>query len=346
MNKRILGSIAALGLLVASAASAQGVKWHPGHYVMLPGGGSMSAHLSQIEEIGDEPAIKGVMVRLWWHELETGWGRYDFSRINTYLWKLKQQPTRKQLVIRIMDREFQTNSAGGIVPDYLRTNWRFNGGVVRTNTGYAARLWEAPVMSRLIALYQAIGRRFDDDAYFEGLFTEESTLSLRSPFPSGYSHAALTQQYMRFVDQVKPAMPRSNLFMNANWIGSSSLMSDLIQQLSESHVAAGSSNITPGSKTLGQRVVTGDFGANYRWDLPIANGVETAELGGRLGDYTPWQIGNWAYNELHSHYVFWTRNTWSGDSGQRWHTGILPYLRSDPPFRANCPNTYGWCIRN
>jgi hypothetical protein len=345
MKKGILGSIATFALFAATSSGAQGIKWHPGHYVMLNGGSSVSEHLRNIDEIGRERNIKGVMIRVWWRDLETSWGSYNFSRIYTYLSRLKAQPTPKRLVVRIMDRRFNTSSRSGIVPNYLLNNSQFNGGVVRTRTGYAARLWEPRVMGRLIALYQAMGRRFDSDPNFEGIFTEESTLSLRSPFPSGYSHAALTNQYIRFVNAVKPAMPRSNLFMNANWIGSSSLMGDLIQELVGARVAAGGSNVIPGSKTLGQRVLTGVYGADYRWELAIANGVETGELGGNLGDFTPRQIANYAYNELYTHYLFWVRNTWNGDSSQRWYTGILPLLRTNPPVRTRCPNSYGICNR-
>jgi hypothetical protein len=346
MKKGILGLIAACVLSAATTAGAQGIKWHPGHYVMLDGGSSLSGHFRQIDEIGNERNIEGVMIRIWWSDLETSWGRYDFSRIDSYIARLRRQSTTKRLVVRIMDRKFNTSSSWGIVPSYIRNNSQFNGGVVRTSNGYAARLWEPSVMNRLIALYQAIGRRYNYNPTFEGLFTEETTLSLRSPFPSGYSHSKLTQQYKRFVNAVKPEMQRSNLFMNANWIGSSSLMSDLVQELSAARVGAGGSNVIPGSKTLGQRAITGVYGADYRWDLAIANGVESGELGGNLGSFTPWQIANYAYNELHTHYLFWARNTWMGNSSQRWYTGILPYLRNNPPIRTRCPNSYGICDRS
>ncbi len=305
----------------------------------------MSQHVKEIDEIGNEHYIKGVMIRIWWSDLETAWGTYDFSAINTYLATLKKQPTQKRLVVRIMDRKFNTTSDSGIVPNYLRTNALFEGGLVRTNTGYAARLWVPPVMSRLIALYKAIGWRFDSDPYFEGLFTEETPLGALSWDAPDYSNEALTDQYVRFVGAVKPALPTTNLFLNANWIGSSSLMSTLIQSLVEPRVGVGGSNTMPDKKTLGQRVVTGEFGADYRWELAIASGVETGELGGNLGNYTPKEIAEWAYNTLHVHYMFWTRNTWSGSAAQRWDTGILPYLRTNPPIRTGCPNSYGSCAR-
>jgi hypothetical protein len=329
-------------LLACSSALAQGVKWHPGHYVMLAGEDSVSQHLANINEIGDESTIKGVQIRIWWYELEPSKGNYDFSKINTYLNKLKAQPTPKRLVVRIMDRKFNTSSQGGIVPNYIRNNAIYNGGLVRTKTGYAARIWEQPVMDRLIALYKAVGNRYNGDNYFEGIASEETTLSLAT-FPAGYSHAKLKDQYRRLVNNVKPTMPETNLFLYTNWIGSSDLMSSLIQDLVFPAVAAGGSNIVPSSMTLGQKVWTGQYGADYRGMLALGSSVEAGELGGNLGDFTPQQINNFAYNTLYLTHVFWVRNTWSGDSSQRWYTGILPFLRTNPPVRTACPVSYGIC---
>src|SRR5690606_8747646 len=114
-----------------------------------------------------------------WADLEPSRGKYDFSRIETYLKAVRKH--KKRLVIRVMDRRFNTTSKADIVPAYVRD--LPGGGLVRTSTGYAAALWKPEVMDRLIALYQAIGQRYDADPHFEGLFTEESTLSLPQPFP-------------------------------------------------------------------------------------------------------------------------------------------------------------------
>lgn len=345
MRKRISALLGASALLVAATAGAQGVKWHPGHYVVLSGKATMEQHMREIEEIGDEHHIKGVMVRLWWSELEPRWYDWDFSRIDAYLNKLAEQSTTKRLVVRIMDRRFNTDSPEGIVPKYMRNDPRYNGGVVDNKTGYVARLWERVVMGRLIALYQALGSRYDSHPFFEGLFTEESTLSLDwRDYPEGYSNEALTEQYIRFVNEVKPYLPHSHLFMNANWIGSSELMGELIAALDDAHVAAGGSNVWVDNKTLGQAVLTGEHGTDYRWELPIAHAVEASELGGWLGDWTPSEIANYAFDEVQTHYLFWVRNTWQGDESQRWDTGILPYLRTNPPIRTRCPNTYDFCI--
>jgi hypothetical protein len=72
-----------------------------------------------IDEIAREPVIKGVQVRIWWHELERSKGSYNFSKVDAYLKKVKSLPVPKRLVVRIMDRENNTTSRNGIVPSYL-----------------------------------------------------------------------------------------------------------------------------------------------------------------------------------------------------------------------------------
>jgi hypothetical protein len=340
MHKWTASLLLPLALLCATAAPAQGIKWHPGHYVMFATDDSEAQILRNIDSIGRESVLKGVQVRIRWYDLETAKGVYDFSSLDKYLQRLKAQPTVKRLVVRVVDRNFETNSSAGIVPNYL-LNGTYNGGLVRTSTGYAPRLWEPAVMDRLIALYQAIGRRYDDDLYFEGMATEETTLSLSQPFPSGYSHAALQRQYTRLVTTARLAAPQSNFFLYTNWIGSADLMDGLMQSLVVARAAAGGSNIFPGRKTLGQRVWTGEYGTDYRWALALSSSVETGEL----RDYTPKQIADWSYNTLYLNHVFWVRNTWAGDASRRWDTGILPFLRTNPPVRTRCPTSYAICTR-
>jgi hypothetical protein len=242
-----------------------------------------------------------------------------------------------------MDRRFGSGGPTGIVPAYLLSDPIYNGGVVQTRSGYAARLWEQPVMDRLIDLYRRIGWRYNRDPYFEGIHTEETTLSLDSPFPSGFTWQKLENQYKRLLKRARLAMPNTSIFMNANWLGSTTIMQDFIQFFPDHRIATGSSNIIPHKVNHGQRVWTGEFGADYRGYLAISNSVEAGELGGSSGDYTPQQINDFAYEKLHANYLFWVRNTWAGDSSQQWKTGILPFLRSNPRIRTGCPTNYGIC---
>jgi hypothetical protein len=347
MKQRLLVALGACAFFAAAAAGAQGTKWHPGHYVTLAGSAkaNLRVHLTHIAELRDEPAVEGFTVLFRWYDLERALGDYDFSLIDAYLDALEGSSPKKRLIVRIVDRKFDTTDASAIVPEYLRKNAAYNGGVVRSRSGYVARLWEEPVMGRLVSLYQAIARRYDSDPRFEGFFTAETTLSFDdSDAPSGYSHERLAGQYVRFIKAVKPTMPKSNLFLDTNWLGSPTIMSALIQEARDAGVGAGGSNVVPGKLTAGQSAITGVYGADYSLELPIANAVESGELGGELGSFLPEQIASYAYDVLKTHYLFWSRNTWAGTARQRWETGILPFLRTNPPTRTRCPNVYGICV--
>lgn len=342
MYRKFICLFALLASLAATSVSAQAIKFNPGHYVVLNGGDSIATHLRHIDQIGTVNSIRGVQIRIWWKDLETSRGVYNFSMIDTYLARLSRY--NKRLVVRVMDRRFGTSTATGIIPSYMMTS-TYGGGVTRSRTGYVARLWDYRVMDRMIALYRAMGSRYNSNRYFEGITTEEATLALPSTLPSGYSHSALAAQYERLVTNTRSAMPNTAIFMNVNWLGSLDTVSRLVQSLVRPYGAVNSSNTVPSTINHGQLAWTGrgSMGAEYRGLLGIATSVEHGELGGSSGDFTPAQIGSFAYNTLRANHVFWVRNTWSGDSSQRWDTGILPYLRTNPPVRTGCPTAYGAC---
>jgi hypothetical protein len=344
MKKSVIAALAIAALSVASSAHSQAIKWHPGHYALLNGGETIATHLKRIDQIGRETSIEGVMVRMYWAGLETSKGVYDFSKIDIYLQKLRAQPTPKRLFLIIMERRYAP-TATGIVPSYLTNEPGYRGGLVATRVGYAARLWEQPVMDRLIMVYRVIGARYDADPNFEGITTGETTLSLASPYPSGYSVDALATQWQRLATNVRPSMPHTNLFVLANWLGSAAQTGRLIQSFMRTRVGVGAPDVIPSSLSTGQQVWTGVYGADYRGWLAIANAIDTPELGGDKGSWTPAQLHAFAYDKLGTNYLFWAWNTWEGDASQQWSTGILPFLRTNPPVHTNCPYVYGSCMR-
>jgi hypothetical protein len=201
-------------------------------------------------------------------------------------------------------------------------------------------------MDRLIALYRAIGAHYDAEPYFEAIGSVETTLGFGATKPAGYSVSTLTTQYKRFVKGVRSAMPHTSVLFYTNWLGSDALMGELIQSMVIPGIAAGGPNTMPNKLTQGQEVWTGVFGADYRGNLAIANGVEGGELGGNHGDWTPKQLHDWAYNRLKVNYMIWVRNTSTGGADQQWDTGILPFLRTNPKVWTACPTSYGLCNKN
>ena len=346
-----ISSLIALAVLAFAASTstyAQQIKWHPGHYLRLNAGGSQAEHFRHIEEISRVPSIEGVELQVNWYGLERAKGDYNFSRIDAYLAKLRSLGTNKRLVVFIMDRRFGGTSRVGIVPDYLLNDPIYKGGVVQqSEPGFVARLWETPVMDRYIALYRALGNRYDDEPLLEGFRTAETVLTLRykSTWPAGYSPETLLQQYIRFAQTARDTMPRTTVFLGTNYVGTDSQMGRLIQALRDNQMGAGGPGVLPNKLTEGQRVWTGVTGADYRGGLPIGTAVEANSLGGSKGDYTPRQIADHAYRTLGVTHLFWIRNVWTGTAAQQWSQGILPLLKTDPPLRTACPTNYGLCTR-
>jgi hypothetical protein len=279
LYRKFICLFALLMSFAATSVSAQTIKFSPGHYVQLNRGDSVATHLRHIDQIAGVSSIKGVQIGILWKDLETSRGVYDFSRIDVYLERLARY--NKRLVVRVMERKFNTTSTSGIIPSYLMTS-TYRGGLTRSRTGYVARLWEPAVMDRLIALYRAMGSRYNGNRYFEGIATEEATLSLPSTLPSGYTDSGLANQYIRLVTNSRSAMPNTAIFMNSNWLGSVAIVSNLIQGLVRPYGAVNSSNTVPGKLNHGQTVWTGggSMGGEYRGLLGIATSVEGAELGG------------------------------------------------------------------
>src|SRR5688572_11046794 len=120
MKRLTCGGLAVLALAFSFSSDAA-MKWHPGHYVILDGYSSQTSHFTQINEVANVGGVKGVVLRLWWYELEPSKGSYNLSRIDAYLTKLKSSPTPKRLIVRIMDRKFGSSTWGtrprGIIPD-------------------------------------------------------------------------------------------------------------------------------------------------------------------------------------------------------------------------------------
>ena len=336
---------ALLAVAAATTTHAQNVKWHPGHYVSL-NNGTEAERFRQIEEVARESALKGVQLYIWWYELEKSKGVYDFSKIDALLKKMKAQAVPKRLIVRVMERRFGTSTKTGIVPSYLLSDSIYKGGVAyqQPNNSVVARLWEPAVMDRLIALYRALGTRYNSDPYVEGFATEETAIGFASnQIPSGFSTSALLKQFLRFASSARTTMPQTNLFMFTNFLGSDANMGSLIQALYQNDQGVGGPSTIPNRYTQGQKVWTGGTGANYRGLVGIATGLEEPVFGGKHGDWSPKQIGDWAYNSLGTTHMIWFRNTWVGTSSQRWSTGILPYLRTNPPTRTKCPTVYGTC---
>lgn len=330
---------------VASPVATSRYKWHPGHYQTTVSIGQTG--IPYLSELADESHVLGIQQRYWWAQLEPRKGVYDFSLIESHLALLK--PMGKRLVIQVMDRSWSGTSAAGVLPAYLGSEPAFKGGwyVKPNDMGVVAQLWEPAVMDRLIALYAALGARFDREVYVEAIMAEETTpaVSPGPPAPASYTRATLATQLKRLASAVRRAWPTTNVFLPTNFLAGE--LEGIVAHCATQQVGVGGSDVMPPPHkgAEGDRIIRGELGGvDYRDRLPIGYGVQTPSLCGKEGCWLPSELMDYAYGTLGATHVFWVRFGTQKDTATAkysWAQGILPTIRARKGrTNAACPAAY------
>lgn len=366
----------------APAARPGGVKWHPGHYMMVgrgnhdwqASGSQRDVRWGYYDSIGNSTAIKGVVLHPKWAQLE-GNTRGDYTLginyIRAELNKLKSLPVPKRLILRINDVGYM--GSGGLCPspDYFPSYIAAAGGLVQTMTesknGYNVCLlkkWDATISGYFIDMMKALAAEFDNDPYLEAVIWErESAYQWETP-PSGYSDSANFTQRMRVASEMAAAWKNTMVLGGANYVmGGKEYTRDYIAGLAARKngnfnadtCRAGDNGCNKNDSPAGiwsDSIIRGTmFGTDYRGRIPIFQGVESSELGwntvGPSGGYTPAQVFEWADREMKASHILWDRNEEIGTSLQRWSTGILPFITANPKVtNTACPSVYPACTTN
>jgi len=332
-----------------------GVKWHPGHYMLTYKGSPQS----NLDSIRDEPYVIGAVRRYYWAQLETGEGVYDFSPIESDLKYLKSMPTPKRLVIQIFDRDYRSPTPVGVVPNYLLEDPRYGGktgwyaergsqwyGVAPTKNGFVARSWDPAVMDRWIALFRAIGNRFDKEPYLEAVSGNETTTGFGGAIAPDFSKDKVATQIKRFIDEVIPAFPRTNVVIYANHL--TGQLPGIIEHCYEKRCAFGDVDTFPTGDyspkshgpTEGQRVVMGmEGGSGYAGKMPVMLMVSHPSLISH-GPNTPEAIYKYAMEKLGATHLFWMRlvKTDAQTTQYGWQHGIVPLIDAKRgKTNSDCP---------
>jgi hypothetical protein len=187
-------------------------------------------------------------------------------------------------------------------------------------------------MTRLIALYTALGKRFDREPYFEGVILSETATGGGE---TGYTPEKLLAQLERGAKAIKAAWPSSTVIVFHNYLrgASDEQVAAFVQMLEASGVAIGGPAVLPPphAPTRGEQAFRGEIGGkDFRGRMVSAFAVQTPELGGKEGNFTPRELFDHCSKKNKCRYMFWARNTLTGGAGQRWDTGILPFIRKNP----------------
>ncbi|MEO5573659.1 MAG: hypothetical protein ABIR48_04155 [Gammaproteobacteria bacterium] len=312
---RHIGSLA-LGLLLSmammqSAFAAFPSKYHPGHYMRLDLVSYDNAKLIY-DRIKYEPQFVGVQVRIPWKVLEPRRGVYDFSAVVAQLNYLKSMPTPKRLIIELLD-DWTDRYGVPNAPDYLRTA-EFEYGVYKSSIGkVVARSWNYNVQSREIALFKALGARFNAEPYFEGMILDETATGIRT---WEWSRANYTAEkayagQKRIMSGLKAAFPNTLCIQYINWYSGAS-GADELTKLRGLFNHALQIGMGIGAPDVDVQVphYTYPWYSAYAGSMPLVNSVEWDDwdkINPATGrKVTAAEIFNFARYKLHLNYIPWS----------------------------------------
>ena len=357
-------------------AAITGIKYNPGHYWMIyKNRRSDTKYLNDVlRELDENPALKGIQVKFQWRELEERMGIYKFEVIDALLASLTSH--HKQLVILIELKSFHSSDPETLVPDYVRTNPVYEGGLQKYMAypekddegnfiippepkGHVIKIWNPYVFKRFCALLERLGRRYNDKANFEGIGLSESTFYCWPDWLNKINGDPFFDKLMMINQNLKEYFPNSLTYQFVNYP-----QNQLRKQATALQRMA--------SGWAGPDVFPTDGGLNgegkaYWWyeqlsgKIPLLPSVQTEDYlwtthnkkkdPGHKPTIT--ELFEFARDDLKANYIFWER---AYKDGVNYYAQVLTKL-NEPAIRkasagglnADCPDTYklrGRCITN
>lgn len=341
---------------VAATSDSTAVKWHPGHYYIIKGSRKNNTeYLSQVySELVATPALKGMMIRYFWMDLEDSEGVYDFSSIDKRLAELAARG--KRLVIQVQTKSFNGRQ---VVPNYLKTA-EYDGGEFYTSDygstvirGRNIKLWNPQVRDRLIALFKAMGERYNSHPNFEGISMIETALgNPKEPLSIAqvaefYNNKIIVHQQMRLF------FPNTMTIQEVNY--PRSILASFVGSLKNIGTALSSPDTFIEEEGLLYKITKFEldkgiynYYADFSGMIPMVPTVMPKNYENTKGDGTGYvptiaQILAFARDTLHANYIFWTR--------EEHYEQVLEVLnmsaqKNTPAGGLNpaCPAAYAACI--
>lgn len=343
-----LESPATLAPVVEPMAGTGTVKWNPGHYMAYPADVEDSDFHAGLDEIQDLPFVKGVVLRVFWRQLEPRRDVYDFSRVDRYLELAAAH--NKRFGLLLTTKNFR---AGVAAPDYLRSPW-FDGGIFEVakfkgTIGDNITLWDIHTYYRLARLVRALAARYDGNPRFEVLIINETAFG-RPVIPVTEAQRAGFFDNMIRVDTVaRQAFARTVVIQYVNFPPPHT--GRVIQNMLAQGIGIGGPDVFLDDADHDRLVYPPIVQA--RGQVPIGMQVESdcyyaRSLGGPWDPPPARELYDFARDRLHSNYVFWHRVL---ETAYRPWEKVLAMFRS-PDFPADasggletaCPSSYASCV--
>ncbi len=350
-------SVCLFPLKTAKAGNA--VKWHPGHYYIISHKGkSMDSYMNMVYgELERTPALRGIQARFSWSELETAKGVYNFALIDKILAQLSSR--KKRLFVHIGIKSFSPDESS--IPKYLKTP-EYEGGeftYVKYGTsipkGKYAKLWNAKVRDRLVALYIALGKRYNSHPYFEGTTMNETAWGAAMPRLTAAQENTFFDNLAIIHAKMRAAFPNSVNFQYLNYPRSQ--LAELISKFKQSRTGIGCPDVfteDPGVNFAGTANSPPGIYKYYPKNsgvLPLMVQVELANYLNTRHDNTGHQpsvseLLNFARDNLQVNYIFWTRSFGYFDNVLELLNFKKQKASVSGGLRAACPSTFPSCNTN
>ncbi len=356
---------AAIAVSISSLASGA-VKWHPGHYAAVDRKqNDKSAYLKGLyADLDANPALRGVLLRFAWFELEPTKGNYDFSAIEKHLSELAAH--HKQLILLVETKSFGYPNEGSIVPDYVLNDPQFEGAVFKFpagpkdsngqsrsgRRGSNLKLWNPQVYERLSALLTALGKRFNAHPNFEALGLQETAMGKSEESITPQQEHAFFENLLKLHAQLRTNFPNTVTIQLTNYpINKLDLLTSRFKTMG---TGLGGPDIFLSDPGLNRPGGVYSYYPKLAGTVPlapmVAAGNYIAARHGGSADEAPRvdQLYNFARDRLKANYIFWSRPA----DRPRYFSQVLdilnqPELRADPAggLSKDCPSEFASCVR-
>jgi hypothetical protein len=279
--------------------------------------------------------VAGAQLTYTWRELEPERDRYELQPLREHLAFLQRHG--KRLFVQLQDVSFSERI---LVPDYLRTDVAFRGGVARKYEGenesharfdgWVARRWDPAVRARFIRLIEVLGEEFD--GRIEGLVLPETAIGFEHPklHPADFTYESYVEGIRELTTAARRAFPRSCVILYGNFMPGESLPGNDKGYLRAVHAHAdrigagvGGPDLLPHRK--GQQHHSYPLIAGRRQGVVAGMAVQDGNLEDKNPDtgarVTVVELHRFARDYLRLDYIFW------GTQEPYYSTEIIPYLR-------------------
>lgn len=289
--------------------------------------------------------ITGAQLKYTWRELEPERDRYELQPLLDDLAFLDKHG--KRLFVQLQDVSF---SEEVLVPDYLRTDPAFSGGVARKYEydgddeskaqfeGWVARRWDPAVRARFVKLLDVLGKAVD--GRIEGLNLPETSVGFGESgklHPSGFTYKSYVEGVTTIMTAARKAFPRSVVIQYANFMPGEWLpwtdhgyLRAVYAHAESLGVGVGGPDLLPHRK--GQRShsypLIAARGPKVRAGVAVQDGNLEAKNPTTGERVTAAELHRFAKGQLRLDYLFW------GTQEPYYSEEVLPFIRGLGPDKA------------